>query len=172
MSVVRLLESVQRHSDICRVCVELRSDELRDRKSQQVGRRRLNANLRDHDSMAVLCHTLVLFDHSGHEGYLAGYIEIMGSALGTSLESKLSVGAIWPDSGDEQVAFLRQLDQLDAVELANLDIYSRDIVRASACRLTVRKVELTWRTTIGVDLFEFAEQGLEFGPGTSCHCPS
>lgn len=87
----------------------------------EVGRRRLNADLREHEGAAGFGGGLVLFEHLGHEGHLARHVEVVGAILGAGLEGVLAQLAVRPDGSDENEGLLGEGDQIGVGEVVGLN---------------------------------------------------
>lgn len=109
-------------SDVPRQCPQILAHMLREGPGTQIRRRRLNSNLREHESAARLGRLLILFNHAADPGKLAGAVEVVSPGLGTDFEDLLSIDAVWPNRGDEDICLLNQISQaLFAVDVGELD---------------------------------------------------
>lgn len=171
-----LLEFMDSDGDVPRQCPQVLTHMLCEGPGTQIRRRRLNSNLREHESAARLGRLLILFDHAADPGKLAGAVEVVSPGLGTDFEDLLSIDAVRPDRGDEDTCLLNQSPQaLFAVHVGELDrcwdkrvSFQRPTVILESSASRSRR---TWLDPVGVQLLALVNHILELPFGTTSNGP-
>jgi hypothetical protein len=123
---------------------ELGADEGGEGPGDEVGRRRLDADLREHEGAGLFRRAFVLFEHLGDEGHLARHVEVVRAILGASLEGVLAQLAVGPNGGDEDEGLLGEGSQVRVGQTADLNP-GLDTVRVELLALSNQVLQLGLR---------------------------
>lgn len=116
-----LLEIMQRKHDLARRHTKAPTDKRDEAPSEQIGRRGLDAQLRDEDGAGALGRLLVLARHLEDPGQLARDVEVVRAILGAGLDGRLAVLGVGPDGGDEDGGLAGEVAEFGFVEVDDLD---------------------------------------------------
>ena len=128
-TVCDLHQFMYRQKHVCCGRWDLFSDQWYQWPRQQIWRRRLDSNLRDHNGSSSLSYFLIFLNHFPDPWSFSGAVKIMRSILSACFECILSVCRIWANCGDKDRGFSSKIAKFGIIKIAYFDGYIMNVNR-------------------------------------------